>query len=487
MSTAGTAPLLVAANRGPVAFHRGPQGLVPRRGGGGLVSGLAAALVGSGAVWVCAPLSPEDREAAAAAPEGRVDLAGHDTGGLAVSVVDVDPVTHDRAYNDVANSTLWYLHHGLFSAPTTPVFDAGWRVGWQAYRDYAAVFAERVAAQAAPGAEVLVQDYHLALVPRLLRLLRPDVAVHHFSHTPWADAGSFAQLPADVARAVCEGVLGADSAGFLSRRWALAFLDCCAAVLGARVDPDRLEVHHEGRTTRLVVLGLGVDADALRARAHQPDVEAQCAALHARVGDRQLLARVDRAELSKNLLRGLAAYRELLHRYPQWQGRVVHVLSVYPSRTDLADYRAYTAQVLELARGIEAEFATPDWSPLVLELADDLPRSLAVLRCADVLLVNPVRDGMNLVAKEGPVLSDRGVALVLSREAGAWDDLAGDAVGVNPFDVGGTAEALHAALSMTADERRRATSRMAATAALMTPAAWLAAQRASLAGAVSRA
>ena len=157
---------------------------------------------------------------------------------------------------------------------------------------------------------------------------------------------------------------------------------------------------------------------------------------------------MDRTELSKNILRGLAAYRELLATRPQWQGRVVHLAFAYPSRSALAEYRAYAGRIRRLAREITEEFRTADWNPVILEVRDDYPRSLAACVLADVLLVNPIRDGMNLVAQEGPVLSERGCALVLSREAGAAATLAGNALLVNPYDVTETAEALHQALVM---------------------------------------
>jgi trehalose 6-phosphate synthase len=197
-------------------------------------------------------------------------------------------------------------------------------------------------------------------------------------------------------------------------------------------------------------------------------------------GGRKLIVRIDRTELSKNILRGLAAYRELLISRPQWRGRVMHLAFAYPSRTDLAEYRAYAAAVQELAAQIEAEFATGDWTPLVVQADDDYARSLAGYRVADVLLVNPVRDGMNLVAKEGPIVSDRGCALVLSREAGAAAELGEAALLVNPFDISATADALHEALSMSDAERSRRSARLAAAGAAVPPARWFADQLAAL-------
>ncbi len=468
----GAAPILVASNRGPVSFRTEDDGtLTLRRGGGGLVSGLSA-IDDPTAVWVCAALSDADRTAARQAPDGRLDRAGHDVGGQAVRMLDIDPETFARAYNGVANSTLWFVHHLLYRTPVQPAFDAGFRTEWAAYRAYNAAFAEALAAEAAPGAAVLVQDYHLSLAPALLRELRPDLRIGHFSHTPWAPPDYYRLLPDDVAAAVLEGILGADRAAFLTRRWALAFADCCEAVLGAEVDRAELTVTHGGRTTRLGVHGLGADAEFLRERAHRPDVDERLAALREAVGDRRTIVRVDRTELSKNIVRGLLAYRHLLRTRPEWLGNVVHIAFAYPSRTDLAEYRDYTAEVQRVAEEINTEFGTADWQPLILHVNDDFPRSLAAYRLADVALVNPIRDGMNLVAKEVPVVSDHGCALVLSREAGAYAELADDAITVNPYDVIATADALAEALAMPPTERTDRTKRLAAAATALPPQQW---------------
>ncbi|OIV37070.1 trehalose-6-phosphate synthase [Mangrovactinospora gilvigrisea] len=470
------ASVLAASNRGPVSFRVGDDGsLEARRGGGGLVSGLSAAGGGPDRRWVCAALSDADRHAAREAPDGRLDLAGLDVGDQPVRMLDIDPGTFSRAYNGIANSTLWFVHHLMYDGSTQPVFDAHFRRQWASYLDYNRAFAEALAEEAADGATAVVQDYHLSLAPAMLRALRPDLRIGHFSHTPWAPPDYYRMLPDDVAAAVLEGILGADRAGFLTDRWARAFADCCRAVLGADVSEDggSLAVTHRGRTTELGVHGLGTDAEFLRERAYRPDVDARRAALLERIGPgRKVIVRVDRTELSKNIVRGLLAYRELLRRHAEWRGRVVHVAFAYPSRHDLPEYREYTAAVQRVAREIEDEFGTADWSPLILHVEDDFPRSLAAYRIADVALVNPIRDGMNLVAKEIPVASENGCALVLSREAGAFAELGGEAVPVNPFDVDMTAEALREALEMPDDERAERSKRLAAAAVALPPQKW---------------
>ncbi|SDH45168.1 trehalose 6-phosphate synthase [Sinosporangium album] len=475
--------VLLASNRGPVSFTAADDGgLTLRRGGGGLVSGLSGIAAEStpdfpGVLWICAALSEGDRSAVRLAPGGRVDRIGYDTGPL--RMLDIPPATFHRAYNAIANSTLWFVHHLLYDTANSPRFDLRFRREWESYRAYNEAFAAALAEEAGPGARVMVQDYHLTLVPEMLRKSRPDLRIAHFSHTPWAPPDYFSLLPGDVGAEVLAGVLGADRAGFLCDRWAAAFMDCCEALLGAAVDRGSRTVTHGGRTTRIGVHPLGVDGRELWSRASEPDVEAQLSALKERVGDRQVIVRIDRTELSKNIVRGLMAYREFLAEHPEWHGKVVHLAFAYPSRHDLPEYREYTAAVQRCAQEIEDEFGTPDWDPLVLNVHDDYARSLAAFRLADVLLVNPIRDGMNLVAKEGPVLSAR-AALVLSREAGAAAELGGDAILVNPYDVSATAAALHEALVMPESERAERADRLRAAATALPPRSWFADQLGAL-------
>jgi trehalose 6-phosphate synthase len=536
--------VLVASNRGPISYHFGADGsLTGSRGGGGMIagvtSGLAAVAPEAEVRWICAALGEADRAAARGADAGTLDT--DQLPGVPVRMLDIAPDVFDRAYNNVANSTLWFLHHLLFDTPVQPRFGQQFRRDWAAYLAYNEAFAQALATEAARGqaaageVRVLIQDYHLSLAPRLLRDQLGGAArgtgIAHFHHTPWAPPDYYRLLPTEVGRMLLDGILGADLAGFHAQRWAAAFLDCCEQILGAdverltthrpatnRLTPDRLatnrsathrlatdwpatdwpatrrpgtrdadaesgtvgRVRYRGHVTEVAVYPLGVDAEALRARARAQDVRAHIGTLGQAADGRKLIVRIDRTELSKNIVRGLAAYRELLATRPQWHNRVVHLAFAYPSRSALPEYRAYTDQVERLAREISSEFGTADWNPLILEVKDDYPRSLAACALADVLVVNPVRDGMNLVAQEGPVLSERGCALVLSREAGAAATLAADALLVNPYDISETADALHEALAMGDAERQQRSARLAAAAAAAQPARWIGDQLASL-------
>ncbi|NBM16737.1 trehalose-6-phosphate synthase [Streptomyces sp. GC420] len=453
----GAARILVASNRGPVTYTLRDDGsLDSRRGGGGLVSGLSAIDSEAGAVWVCAALGEGDQEA-----------VRRGVGETGVRMLGIDPEVFADAYNGIANSVLWFVHHMLYETPLTPVFDAEFRRQWASYEAYNAAFADALAEEAAEGAAVLVQDYHLCLVPGMLRERRPDLRIGHFSHTPWAPVDYFRLLPDDIARQLLRGMLGADRVAFLTHRWADAFTACCTELLDGGTGGTRVGVH-----------GLGADAEFLRERAHRPDVDERLASLLTEVGRtpegarRRTIVRVDRTELSKNIVRGLLAYRHLLDAHPEWRERVVHVAFAYPSRQDLEVYRTYMDEVRRVARSINDEYGTEDWQPVVLHLKDDFARSLAAYRLADVALVNPIRDGMNLVAKEVPLLSEEGCALVLSREAGAHEELGEEAITVNPYDVVATAEALHEALSMPAGERVERGKRLAAAATALPPTQW---------------
>src|SRR6266699_2388067 len=300
MSAEPAGRVLIASNRGPVSFSLGDDGrLTSRRGGGGVVAGLSALAGRAEVLWVCAALNDADRAAARAAPDGLLDvsLTASDAvpGGpeSAVRMLDIPAPVFDRAYNGVANSTLWFIHHMLYDTPNRPLFGLAFRREWESFRAYNAAFADALASGAGPdgaarpgGVRAMVQDYHLTLVPRMLADRRPDVAIGYFCHTPWAPPAYYAILPDEVGREVLDGVLGSDHAGFHTRRWADAFLDCCEAVLGAEVDRAGGTVRHRGHTTTIGVHPLGVDAGELRERAAAADVQAHVTALASAAGGR---------------------------------------------------------------------------------------------------------------------------------------------------------------------------------------------------------
>lgn len=409
------------------------------------------------ALWLATAVSDADRDATAS---GAVEAAGFRLQSL---VLDQDQSR--RYYDVVANQTLWFLHHGLWDLPRRPRFDRHWWEAWSTFGEVSRQFAEAVAAEVAPGGTVLIQDYQLSLVGASLAQMRPDIRSAVFVHIPFCQPGELQALPEAVADTLLAGLAGAGACGFHTQRWAGAFEACCR---------DRRQ-----RVPPTFVAPAAADAADLAITAASAVCEGELRLLEERIGDCQLVVRVDRIELSKNLLRGFYAFDEMLEQAPSLRGRVVFGAFVYPSRDRLAEYLGYRQEVEAVAHAINAKWSTRGWAPIVLETGDNYPRSIAALRRYDVLMVNPVRDGLNLVAKEGPIVNERDGVLLLSQGAGAWDELGSHAVEIHPFDVTGTANALRSALSMSVDERSTRATALRKAASARTPQDWFAEQLAA--------
>jgi len=450
--------VVIVSNRGPVSFSEDDDGqLVAKRGAGGLVSGIGPLVADTNATWIAAAISDADRKAAG---RGTVEADG-----FRARLLNIDPATYRLAYDDVSNQVLWFLHHGLYELPYEPIFGTEFRAAWGAYRRMNQAFASAVLNEAPNGAAVLVQDYHLALVGHDLAEHRPDLDAVHFSHTPFATPTWLRTLPDHVAAELLAGLCAFRACGFHTQRWADDFTACCREILAL--------------TPRTFVSPLPADADDLRRAATSAACDAAFAELSAVVGDRLVIGRSDRIELSKNLVRGFLAYDDLLDRHPEWQGQVVFVASVYPSRGGVPAYHRYQAEVEATVARVNERWGTDDWTPVILDTDDDYPRSVALLRRSDVLLINPIRDGLNLVAKEAALVNERDGVLCLSPEAGAWAELGDVALRVPPFDVAGTADVLDRALRMSPAARAHHAKRLRELVEARRPADWLAEQLAA--------
>ncbi len=444
-------PIVIVSNRGPLSFRIEGGELLARRGAGGMVSGLAPLVVNSDTTWIAAAISDGDRVAAG---KGVIEEEG-----FRVRTLALDAETYRLAYDVVSNSTLWFIHHSLYDLASQPRFDDAWREAWQAYVEVNEAFAEVVATDSPPDAIVLIQDYHLMLLAPRLRDLRPDLRLVHFSHTPFADPDMFRVLPVDVRTTLLEGMAAHDACGFHCQRWADAFTRCARELAGVEVPA--------------FVAPLAPDAGDIGGVAARPACDDAFAELDELIGDRLFLVRVDRIELSKNLLRGFLAFETLLEDRPEWAERVVFGAFCYPSRQGVPEYHAYAQQVEAAIARINDRFSTDSWTPILYEGTDDFPRSVAALRRYDVLLVNPIRDGLNLVAKEGPLVNERNGLVALSPEAGVWPELAGAVREVHPYDIEGTAQVLHDALTTDADTRRNEAAELLRRARERSPADWL--------------
>jgi trehalose 6-phosphate synthase len=482
-------PVIIASNRGPVTHDLDAEGEpVQRRGVGGLVTGLTGALHMTGGLWVASAMTDGDRMVAERSPEGRIEVLTEDS-KYNLRYVGIDPGVFANYYDVISNRVLWFLHHFLFDVVHTPQFGNETSRAWDDYVTVNQAFADALASEEggmtrAPA--YLVQDYHLSLVPQMLRDLRPDALIAHFGHTPFAGPRYFWILPDAMAEAILKGMLAADVVGFHSETWAENFLLACRELRGAMVDLRRRRVELDGRRTMVRVHPIGIDGESLRASAGTPEVRAARRELLRWRGDTKLVLRVDRTELSKNILRGFLAFEAFLREHPEWVGRVRFLALLNPSRRGLAEYRSYTDECLRTAERINEELAGQGPPPIEVVVQDDHPRALAAFGLYDVLMVNPVFDGMNLVAMEGPVANRNAGALILSRNAGAFSLLGRHAVGVNPFDVGQTTRALHTALTMPREERARRARAMRAAIGRNPPARWVSRQLEDLERAAAR-
>jgi trehalose 6-phosphate synthase len=449
--------VIVVSHRGPYRFEQRDDGtFAAHRGAGGIVSALMPLLseLGDGSTWVAAAMSDDDSAAMRSGATDGLDIDVH--------LLDIDPTLHRMHYEVVSNSVLWFLLHGLFDRVRRPRFDINFRDAWEGFVDVNRAFATCIAENAPEGDVVLVQDYQLALVPAELRVLRDDLRVVHFTHTPFSPPDDFAMLPTDVGRALCASLAGCP-AGFHTTRWARAFQQSARAALGRRA-----------RIMTPFAAPLGPDPNALDEIAAAPSTRDAANMLDEVAGDRLVVLRSDRVEPSKNIVRGFHAFDRLLEARPGTRGRVVFIALIYPSREHLADYLAYANEIEQVIARVNERWGTADWTPIVLDDRDDFPLSMAGMQRYDVLFVNPVRDGLNLVAKEGPLLNRRDGVLCLSPEAGAYEELHDAALAVHPFDIEQAAGALDTALAMPLDERASRARRLRRLVAARTPSTWLA-------------
>ncbi len=476
--------ILVASNRGPVRFEDQDGELVAKRGSGGLVTALAPAVQDTGGLWVASAMGEGDRRRVEQSDAGRLEVVADDA-KYRLRLLAFDEETYEDAYNTISNRLLWFAHHFLWDLPRSPGLDVHTPEAWEAYRSFNAAFAEALAEEVDGPTSVLVQDYHLSLVPARLRAMIGDrqVGIAHFHHCPFSGPTYLQVLPEWMRTELIEGLLGADLLGFQTERWADNFLASCSLVEGAEVSGRR--VRWRGREVRVGVYPISIDARSLREAAAAPEVRKRRRALDAGRGERRLVLRVDRAELSKNVLRGFQAFGDLLRRYPRWRRNVVFLALLNPSRRSIPEYRAYTEECLAVAERINAELREPGWTPIEVRIDDNYTDVLAAYGLYDVLVVNAVFDGMNLVAKEGPLLNRRGGVLILSRNAGAFAELGRHAVPVDPIDVAGTADAMAEALEMSPEERGARAQALRRAAAAMTPTRWAELQLRDLSRAVA--
>jgi trehalose 6-phosphate synthase len=452
----GDRRLLIATNRGPVTFATAADGsLRPRRGSGGLVTALGEINRHVPVTWVAAAMSEGDRRVAA--DPKRIDAATGD-GGLRLRFATVDRGVYDAAYNVIANPLLWFLQHQMWNLPERPSIDAptmrAWTQGYVPMNEAVAraILAEVPRRDRAP--RIMLHDYHLYLAAATIRRARPEAVLSHFTHIPWPPSSIWQVMAPAIREGIVAGLAANDVVGFQTARYAHNFLRTAETFLhGATVDYRSATVTlADGHVARVRSYPISIDTEATRRVATTPRAMRRADALLAAARG-PVIVRVDRLEPSKNILRGFAAFETLLQRNPRYRGRVTFLAFLVPSRTGLREYGHYAREVQATIDRINARFSRAGHRPIQLFFENDYAQALAGLAIADVILVNPLVDGMNLVAKEAAIVSRRNAAIVLSETAGAHDQMADGVIPVAPADVVGTADALRDAIEMPEEER----------------------------------
>jgi trehalose 6-phosphate synthase len=453
----GRRTLIVVSNRPPVTFAVGEDGKrVARRGGGGLVTALRSLVAMHDVTWVASAMGDEDRAVAAESEGAAIDEVSRDGSPYRLRLVAHDESAYDWFYNVVSNPTLWFLQHYLWDLARAPNLDRGLHNAWEeGYVAVNAAFAEAVLSEleAQPEALVCFHDYHLYLAPRFVRAHRPDAALSQFVHIPWPEPDYWRVLPEGIRVALHDGLLANDVVGFHTERWKRNFLRSSADIVDAECNFVDGTAEYDGRRVLVSANPISVDPaefDDLATRPEILELERQLVARRPEL----LVLRVDRTDPSKNVVRGFRAFERLLTDHPELHGRVGMLALLDPTRQDIPEYAEYLAAIQRTARVVNDRFQTEGWTPIELKIEDNFAETVAAYKQYDVLLVNAIFDGLNLVAKEAPLVNERDGVLVLSENAGAHETLSEWALTVNPFDIAGQAEAIRAALEMPREERR---------------------------------
>ncbi len=467
----GKRTLIIASNRGPVTFAQEPDGsFSSRKGSGGVVTAVSAIAKGRQPIWVAAAMTEGDRARAKRAEEAGEALIspGADGGNPDFRLRFVAPSaqSYHEYYNVISNPLLWFLQHYLWDTPRSPDITADTWAAWRdGYVEVNRLFADEILAACEHCDEppiIMLQDYHLYLCGGMIRERQPEAVLQHFVHIPWPDPDYWRLLPMAMRRAIFEGMLGNDIVGFQTPAHARSFMYTCEAYIpNVTVDYNACGVEWGGRRVEVRSYPISIDVEAVRRYAYGPEARGyeQYLSTH---GNEFTVLRVDRAEPSKNIVRGFSAFDRFLEAHPEFQGRVNFIAITVPSRMDVPEYQNYLDDVSSLVGRINAKYANVEtgWQPIHLIMGENYPRALAAMKWYDVLLVNSMIDGMNLVAKEGSLLNERNGVLILSEGAGAAIQLGHDSLIVAPADVEGTADAIYQAVTMPLRERRRRAERL---------------------------
>ena len=456
--------LIIASNRGPVTIQRSEAGeLTFQRGSGGLVTALTGVARYTETRWIACAQSEEDKLWS----EGSVSL-GEDADDVWIQFLTPDEAAYDGYYKVIANPLLWFLQHSMWNIFREPTIDASvwqaWENGYTTVNNlFAKTIAEQIQASSRPSL-VMLQDYHLYMAASFIRYgFRPRAkyTLTHFIHIPWPGAEDWGLLPAKMRLGILEGLCAVDLLGFQTREDSLNFIRTCESHLpGAHVNFKHGRVWYRNHATHVRDFPISIDVNGLLQLAESDEVETQRNQLLEYYGDQKIILRIDRIEPSKNIVRGFKAFDEMLDLHPEHRRRVKFLAFLVPSRLDVEEYRTYLDELMGIAGHVNAKHGDSEWEPIRILVGESYTRAVAALQVYNVLLVNSIADGMNLVAKEGPIVNRCNGVLVLSERTGAHQQLQSGALVISPLDVYGTAEALHQALTMPEEERQQRAERL---------------------------
>ena len=451
--------LIVASNRGPVEYQMTPAGRPEaRRGSSGAVTALSSLAQSKEFTWVASAMGEGDRTVAKGS-EGRKlpsPLPGHK---INLRYVVSPRRTYHKYYNIFCNPLLWFLHHYMWNPPYNPNVDASVHDAWQTgYIPVNQAFAQAVVEEARQGPLppiVMGHDYHLYLAPGYVREEVPEAIIQHYVHVPWPAARYWQMIPSYIVRQICRSLCAADLLGFQTPQDCGSFLDTVEHFLPeADVDYNRGAVSLQGRSAGVKAYPISINvaevqriANSTRALEYEKRLATLC-------GEHTVM-RIDRAEPNKNIIRGFKAYELLLSRHPELQERVNFLAFLVPSRTHIRQYQRYLEEINQTVRQINDRFGSEEWQPITTFIENNYTQAVAGMKLYDTLLVNTIIEGMNLVAKEGPVVNTRNGVLVLSENSGVHHQLGEGALSVAPTDVEGTMDALYQSITMPLEDRKR--------------------------------
>lgn len=459
--------LILVSNRGPFSYRRDEAGeLVTVRGAGGLVTALLGVATACDLTWIASAMTPEDSEVNMRAGGGRV-IVKHEGRDLGLRFVVTDPETYNMFYNIIANPMIWFIQHYLWNLSVAPEIRknefVAWEEGYQVVnRLFANAVCDELDQRSGEKPVVMSHDYHLYTCPELVRQRCPEAFLHQFIHIPWPQSDSWRVLPRHIRRAVIRGLLANDIVAFHTRRYVRNFLVCCEEILDLEVDYQKCSVSYEGREVWARAYPISIDCSDFERLAESEEVLAEEEKIR-EMRREHLVLRVDRMDLSKNIVRGFKAFDMFLDEHPEYKERITFLALLQPSREDVHEYVDYRESIMRVVEVINTKHGNANWMPIDVRMQDNFARSVAAYKQFDVLMVNAIYDGMNLIAKEAGLINRRNGMIILSENAGAHEELGDYCISVSPFDLESQSQAIYQALTAEDDDKERLAGRIRET------------------------